>query len=126
LQKKLIKLVGFFTILAILVSLFVVFGSKFILSQSWLSSLLFATACLVAIIPQNLLACHDIALYTAAKKLAAKKVILNNLGVLDKLGFCSCLCLDKTGTLTQNKLTVEHIWLGGSIIRTVNKQKAEK
>ncbi len=78
----------------------------------------------MANVPEGLLGCITIALSITAKKLASKQVLVKNLEAVETLGSCTCICSDKTGTLTQNKMTVEHVWIGDRLIRALNKQKA--
>lgn len=124
-RKQLNKLVLIFSLLAIVIGLIVFFCSRYVLKYTWIDSMQFGIGCIVANVPEGLLGCITIALSITAKKLAAKQVLVKNLEAVETLGSCSCICSDKTGTLTQNKMTVEHIWLGGDVVRAVNKQKAE-
>jgi sodium/potassium-transporting ATPase subunit alpha len=55
---------------------------------------------LVANVPEGLLGCITISLAITAKKLAEKKVLVKNLEAVETLGSTSCICSDKTGTLT--------------------------
>ena len=92
------------------------------IDSSWLSQLLllhwelciiFGIGILVANVPEGLLACITISLAITAKKLADKQVLVKNLEAVETLGSTSCICSDKTGTLTQNKMTVENLWYDG-------------
>ena len=83
----------------------------------------FAIGVLVGTVPEGLLATVTAALTLTAKRLATKKVLVKNLEAVETLGSTSCICSDKTGTLTQNKMTVEHMWYDGTIKRGLNYQK---
>jgi len=61
----------------------------------------FAIGILVASVPEGLLATVTAALTITAKRLATKKVLVKNLEAVETLGSTSCICSDKTGTLTQ-------------------------
>lgn len=76
----------------------------------------------MANVPEGLLACITISLAITAKKLAEKQVLVKNLEAVETLGSTSCICSDKTGTLTQNKMTVENLWYDGEVIRGHNKE----
>lgn len=67
-----------------------------------------------------------ITLSVAAKKLSTRKVLVKNLESVETLGSTSCICSDKTGTLTQNIMTVEHLWYNGKIYKGENLEKKGK
>jgi magnesium-transporting ATPase (P-type) len=103
-----------------------------------ISSLLFAIGIVVANVPEGLLATVAISLALTAKRLAVKMVLVKNLESVETLGSTTCICSDKTGTLTQNRMTVSSVFIDRKITSaTVNwgtykemimkeKEKAEK
>lgn len=74
-------------------------------------------------VPNGLLAEVTIALTLTAKKLSGRKVLCKTLEAVETLGSTSCICSDKTGTLTQNKMTAVHLWYDERIFEAANKQK---
>jgi len=99
------------------------FIAGFALGYPAITNVIFAIGIIVANVPEGLLATVTAALTITAKKLAVKKVLVKNLEAVETLGSTSCICSDKTGTLTQNKMTVEHLWYGGKTVRGLNYQK---
>ncbi len=65
---------------------------------------------IVANVPEGLLMTVTLSLAITAKKMAEKFVLVKNMESVETLGSTSCICSDKTGTLTQNKMTVSHLF----------------
>ena len=76
------------------------FIAGFLLKYKFIQNLIFAIGIIVANVPEGLLATITITLSVAAKKLSYKKVLVKNLESVETLGSTSCICSDKTGTLT--------------------------
>ena len=90
------------------------------MSLAAITNLVFAIGLIVANVPEGLLATITVGLTLTAKRLAANKVLVKNLEGVETLGSTSCICSDKTGTLTQNKMTVENILYDGMKRRAHN------
>ena len=75
-----------------------------------INNLVFAIGIIVANVPEGLLATVTVSLALTAQRMATKFVLVKNLESVETLGSTSCICSDKTGTLTQNKMTVSHLF----------------
>lgn len=121
-KLELNRFIKIITILAVIIGL-VFFISGFILGYTVVQNIVFAIGIIVANVPEGLYATITVTLSVAAKKLSKRKVLVKNLESVETLGSTSCICSDKTGTLTQNIMTVENLWINGRVLKGENLEK---
>lgn len=100
----------------ILVFCGILFGINVFRGDSIVNAFLFAVALAVAAIPEALSSIVTIVLSFGTQKMAKEHAIIRKLQAVEGLGSVSIICSDKTGTLTQNKMTVEDYYVNGSRI----------
>ncbi|KAJ6219754.1 hypothetical protein RDWZM_005566, partial [Blomia tropicalis] len=91
-----------------------------VLKISFFLSFILMIGIVVGNIPEGLLPALTLSLTLTAKRLARKNCLIKYLEAVETLGSTSTICSDKTGTLTENRMTVEHVYLGGKIIQVTH------
>ena len=112
LQKKLNSLGKTLGIVALIICV-VIFIIGIIQGREVISMFMTAVSLAVAAIPEGLAAVSTIVLAIGVQKMVKKNAIVKKLPAVETLGSATVICSDKTGTLTQNKMTVEKIFING-------------
>jgi len=113
LQLKLKELGKILTIGIIIIAA-VIFGVGVLRGHAYLEMILVAISLAVAAIPEGLPAIVTIVLAIGVQKMAKRNAIIRKLPAVETLGSTQIICSDKTGTLTQNKMTVKEVYFNGS------------
>ncbi|MBB6636552.1 calcium-translocating P-type ATPase, SERCA-type [Cohnella thailandensis] len=115
LQKRLEQLGKILIVLALALTVVVVIAGV-LHGQPLYGMFLAGVSLAVAAIPEGLPAIVTIALALGVQRMIKRRAIVRKLPSVETLGCASVICSDKTGTLTQNKMTVTRLWLGGRIV----------
>ena len=117
LQKSLDDFSGKLSIGIFFISLIVLCLNLFLAKQSLIDSLMIAVALAVAAIPEALSSIVTIVLSMSTQKMVKENAIIKNLNSVESLGCVSVICSDKTGTLTQNKMTPQTIYVYNHLMK---------
>ncbi|GBG93727.1 cation transport ATPase [Ligilactobacillus salitolerans] len=110
LQKELNVLTKQISLLAISIGALFFLAAVFLVHYPLIKSFIFALGMIVAFIPEGLLPTVTLSLAGAVSRMAQKNALVKKLSSVESLGSASVICSDKTGTLTQNQMTVLHLW----------------
>ena len=103
--------------IGIIIISFIVFILGVYRGMNILDSLLFSVALAVAAIPEALSSIVTIVQAMGTQRMAKEMAVIKELSAVESLGCVSVICSDKTGTLTQNKMTVQDIYTGGEVLK---------
>ena len=115
LQTKLNKL-GKTLGIAALVICVIIFGIGLLYGKDAIDMFMTAVSLAVAAIPEGLAAVSTIVLAIGVQRMVKKNAIVKKLPAVETLGSATVICSDKTGTLTQNKMTVEKVFYDGKLV----------
>jgi Ca2+-transporting ATPase len=113
LQKKLTEMSRFLSIAIIIIAV-IIFGAGIFQGRETFEMFLTAVSLAVAAIPEGLPAVITIVLALGVQRMARRNSIVRKLSAVETLGSTEIICSDKTGTLTQNKMTVKEIYFNGN------------
>lgn len=113
LQKEINRMTRVVTALAVGIGVVFFFLSVVVVQRPLSSGFLFALGMVVAFVPEGLLPTVTLALAMGVQRMARRNALIKKLSSVETLGSCTVICTDKTGTLTQNEMTVRDIWVAG-------------
>ncbi|MBA3061216.1 MAG: cation-transporting P-type ATPase, partial [Nitrospirae bacterium] len=109
LQKEIVKATRVIAVIAAVVGVFF-FLLGFLIGRSFWNNFIFAIGITVALIPEGMLPTVTLALAMGSQRMAKRKALIKTLTSVETLGSVTVICTDKTGTLTQNKMTATKVW----------------
>ncbi|QVI35510.1 haloacid dehalogenase [Lacticaseibacillus chiayiensis] len=110
LQLELNRLTKQISLIAISLGVIFFVAAIFFVHYPVAQSFIFALGMIVAFIPEGLLPTVTLSLAQGVQRMAKKHALLKDLNSVETLGETTVICSDKTGTLTQNQMTVDHVW----------------
>ena len=116
-EKELNKLSKFTSLVALSIGVIVAVVGFFSLGFPLREVALLALGIVVAVVPEGLIATLTLSLAVAVQRLAQRGVLSKKLSTVERLGQVSVICTDKSGTLTQNQMTVRDIWVARKRIK---------
>ena len=120
-NREISRFVKLITAIALFLGL-IFFCLALLMDYAFMESIVFLIGIIVANVPEGLLVTVTVSLTLTAKRMAKKNCLVKNLESVETLGSTSTICTDKTGTLTQNKMTVAHIWVNNEVTAIVTRE----
>ncbi len=114
LQKEMGRVTRIVTVLAVSIGIFFFLAAIFFARVSLAEGFIFAMGMIVAFVPEGMLPTVTLSLAMGVQRMARRHALIKKLSSVETLGSTTVICTDKTGTLTQNEMTVRDIWINGS------------
>ncbi|MGB2978492.1 MAG: cation-transporting P-type ATPase [Propionicimonas sp.] len=111
LQRELDRLTKQLSVIALVTGAVFFLAGVFVVNEPWPKAFIFALGMIVAFIPEGLLPTVTLSLAMAVQRMSKQHALVKKLSAVETLGCTTVICSDKTGTLTQNEMTVCNLWL---------------
>ncbi|MHB1315969.1 MAG: cation-translocating P-type ATPase [Christensenellales bacterium] len=111
LQKEMGRITKFVTVMAVSIGVFFFVMAIFVAKADVAESFIFGIGMIVAFVPEGFLPTVTLALALGVQRMAKRNALMKKLSSVETLGCTTVICTDKTGTLTQNEMTVSDIWM---------------
>ncbi len=113
LQKEMGKLTKKVSAISVSIGIAFFFLAIFLADTEPVAAFIFALGMIVAFIPEGLLPTVTLSLAMGVQRMAKRNALMKRLSAVETLGCATVICTDKTGTLTQNEMTVSNLWMNG-------------
>ncbi len=113
LQKEMSKVTKTVSFMAMSIGLVFFIMSIFLVGTDLPLAIVFSMGMIVAFVPEGLLPTVTLSLAMGVQRMAKRHALIKRLSAVETLGCTTVICTDKTGTLTQNEMTVSHIYFNG-------------
>ncbi|HEX9029170.1 MAG TPA: cation-transporting P-type ATPase, partial [Anaerolineales bacterium] len=113
LQKEMETVTRVVTVFAVAVASIFFLMALLMARITFAESFIFALGMIIAFVPEGLLPTVTLALAIGTQRMAKRHALIKKLSAVETLGCTSVICTDKTGTLTQNEMTVTDLWVSG-------------
>ncbi|MEN6369148.1 MAG: cation-transporting P-type ATPase [Thermotogota bacterium] len=113
LQQEVNRVTKIVTAMAMGIGIALFFLSVFVIRRPMTEGFIFSVGMVVAFVPEGLLPTVTLSLAMGVQRMAKRNALIKKLSSVETLGSCTVICTDKTGTLTQNEMTVREAWVAG-------------
>ncbi|MDD5263382.1 MAG: cation-transporting P-type ATPase [Candidatus Bipolaricaulis sp.] len=113
LQQEVNRVTKIVTAMAMGIGVVLFLLSVFVIGRPMTEGFIFSVGMVVAFVPEGLLPTVTLSLAMGVQRMAKRNALIKKLSSVETLGSCTVICTDKTGTLTQNEMTVREAWVAG-------------